>query len=289
MSCFQLIKIILDDLYSQIPGDKDAKIQNKLNYLSDKYKRLKDSNEEPIDYAPPETRFAYVFRYVPISADFAYQFIKNTSELRGVFDKPRVEVACIGGGPGSDVVSILKYLNMFALDPDYIGCDIYDGESAWHDTWRHVDQHLDISRFSASFVSFDVTDEEDWSKQKRYLRSDLFTLLYFMSEVFRFKEAANPYFEYLFSRAKPGAMFLYVDNHDKEMTEWFEGFVRKYGYEIVNSGEHNQRNKQKMGSEEEKTDLGEYIDKFGKPRVHGAIDYRVCRKREPIDDIPFYF
>lgn len=65
MNCFQIIKSVLDEAYSQIPGDeneKDEKIQGALEYLRGEYSRL--LVECTIDYKDPIIRFAYIYAYV---------------------------------------------------------------------------------------------------------------------------------------------------------------------------------------------------------------------------------
>ena len=102
MNCFKLVKSVLDEQYSAVPGkeaEKDAAILEKLKYLSKQYAGLADGKAK-IDYADPVTRFAYIYRYVTAHADFVCSFIEQTG-LKKLFDEKTVNISCIGGGPGT--------------------------------------------------------------------------------------------------------------------------------------------------------------------------------------------
>jgi hypothetical protein len=241
---------------------------------------LKDEKLPRIDYTKPETRFAYVYAYVTAHASFVYKIIQMNRELQEVFDKQDIEIACIGGGPGSDLVGILKYLVENNKRPDRVWCDILDAELAWNETWRYVNKQLDVYNINTNSVPFDVTERVSWERHSDYLNSDLFTFIYFMSEVFRFKEESTRYFDHFFANVKPGAMIIYLDNRDDTMSDWFDSFINKYDYEVIVS---SNRYRMSMNSlrEEKKSDLGQYFDKFGdkkEPKLTGRVAYRICRK-----------
>jgi hypothetical protein len=111
MNCFQLVKTVLDEIYPQIPyeneADKDNEIKKRFTYLEEKYRYLL-IKDMPVDYHDPITRFAYIYRYVTCHANIVYQVINGSPILAQMFDNERVNVTCIGGGPGSDFLGILK-------------------------------------------------------------------------------------------------------------------------------------------------------------------------------------
>ena len=117
MTIFELVKITLDELYKQgqaVHGDKlDTEIKIRMQYLSQSYGQLSSTDREPVDYKDPSTRFAYVFKYVASHGDYVVQVLEALSkELDGpIFDPGKIRVSCIGGGPGSDIIAILKYLD----------------------------------------------------------------------------------------------------------------------------------------------------------------------------------
>src|SRR2546421_1258589 len=142
MSVFELIKSVLDELYARIPGEeaeKDAAIKEKLASLSRGYKALAKGVVN--DYADDTTRFAYIYKYVTSHANIVFSAIEDSAELSALFDKEKVNVTCIGGGPGSDFLGVLKYVIRHHKNP-HLRCALLDKEEAWVDCWNDVDEKL---------------------------------------------------------------------------------------------------------------------------------------------------
>ena len=276
MNCFQIIKSILDEEYNQIPGnevEKDEQIEARLNALSNSYAQLSEGNT--ISYRDPITRFAYIYRYVTSHANLVCTLLEKNSELNSIFDKERVKVACIGGGPGSDFLGILKYLMTNQKKPD-IKFQICDREKAWAESWSDVDDKVERTfKTSTSYLPLDVTIPDDWKDHRKYFQSDLFTMIYFMSEVVRLREQANEYFVHLFSNAKPGSLFLFVDNNNPKFYDWFDELAETHNIDIIKSKEDSIT----VPFEEEKSDLGKYLDKFNSPKLTANIAYRIGQKK----------
>jgi len=100
VNCFQLIKTVLDEAYGDIPGaterEKDDAIKRELNRLGRQYRKLWKTG--CLDYSDPTTRFAYIYRYVTAHANLVYNHVRSCDHLASLFDEPKVQVACIGGG-----------------------------------------------------------------------------------------------------------------------------------------------------------------------------------------------
>jgi hypothetical protein len=84
MTIFELVKITLDELYSQgqeqYGSSLDAAIKKQLTYLSRSYAQLNNPNRKPVSYRDPATRFAYVYKYVAAHGDYivqVMQFLKS--------------------------------------------------------------------------------------------------------------------------------------------------------------------------------------------------------------------
>ena len=117
MTIFELVKIALDELYEQGQRqhgtDLDDTIKTRINYLSAEYGKLHDNKRNPVDYKDPATRFAYVYKYVAAHGDYLVQLMLNLRLRLGgkIFTSEVARVSCVGGGgPGSDIIAVLKYL-----------------------------------------------------------------------------------------------------------------------------------------------------------------------------------
>jgi hypothetical protein len=272
MNCFQLVRSVLDEEYTEIPGDdhaKDQAIIHALDLLNRQYKNLRISG--PIDYSDPATRFAYIYRYTTSHANIVFQTIEASQDLSGLFDHDDLSISCLGGGPGSDFIGILKYCLESSKTLD-LRVEILDKDRAWSESWKDVDKKLHAPfRISTFFDQLDVTDPDDWPRLRKYLNNDFFTLIYFMSEVFARKQVARPYFDNLFAKMRKGAYILYVDNNHEDFTSWFDALAAAHGVKILGKGEYPQQ----MPFSEEKTDLGSYLDRFGPPKLTANIAYRI--------------
>ena len=276
MNCFQIIKSVLDEAYVQIPGDeaeKDEVINDALEYLRGEYSHL--LQECNIDYNDPRTRFAYIYAYVTSHSNLVCSIIQQNNVLGNLFDNKKVNVACIGGGPGSDFLGIIKYLMTNKKSPT-IKFQLCDREKSWAESWSDVDdkvEDLDF-RISTSYMPLDVTKRDDWKSYTKYFQSDLFTMIYFMSEVFSLRDSADEYFAHLFNQAKIGSLFLFIDNNSSEFYTWFDQLAGNHKIDILSSNE----TKMKVPFHEEKSDLGKYFAKFSSPKLTADVAYRIGRK-----------
>lgn len=275
MNCFQIIKSVLDEAYDEIPGDeaeKDDVIGAALEYLREEYSQLLQGCQ--IDYSEPITRFAYIYAYVTSHANLVCTILGKNNELSNVFNNQKVNVACIGGGPGSDFLGILKYLMKNEKSPT-VKFQLCDREKTWAESWSDVDNKVDPEfRISTSYLPLDVTKADDWKSHKKYFQSDIFTMIYFMSEVFAKRGLANEYFTNLFSQAKPNSLFLFVDNNNPNFYGWFDELAEAHNINIIDSRESYMT----VPFDEDKSDLGRYFAKFSSPKLRANVAYRIGQK-----------
>jgi hypothetical protein len=244
-----------------------------MEFLGDEYRKL--AQGVTINYSAEITRFVYIYKYVTAHANFVYQVIRGSNELVSLFDQEKVSVSCIGGGPGSDLVGILKFLARSGKNP-HLMCKLFDKEPSWAECWEDVSDKLNAPlRVTTSFQEFDVTEAKTWAEKRKYLNSDLFSMIYFISEVSVKRDYAEAFFANLFKEAKKGALFLFIDNNSPQFYGWFDTMSAEHSLTVLQSAEL------KMNiddADEQKTDLAEYWDKFGYPRLTGNLAFRVCRK-----------
>src|ERR1043165_9932759 len=264
MNIFQLIKSVLDWEFDRIDAPsrerRIALINNRHAELMLAYGDLTDDRRVRPSYSDPATRLAYIYKYTTCHADIIYSSVRSYKELTGLFDGDGwVKVTCIGGGPGSDLLGILKYA-LIAKKSKSIKCYLLDKESAWGDTWSDVEEHTDDLpfRLSTHFQALDVTNPETWSSQTRYLSADLFTFVYFLSEIYRFDVASRGFFKDLVGRAQSGAYFLFIENDAPEFIAQVERFSKEYGLRIIRSSSESYV----TDTNEEKTDLRPYYDEL---------------------------
>ena len=275
MNVFHLIKSVLDEAYAEIPGSeaaKDAAIRRALDGLSTAYTNL--LKKGCLDYSDPCRRFAYIYRYTTSHANLVYERIVGAKPLRGLFDREKVTISCVGGGPGSDFLGVLKYCLRHRKKPK-LKCHVLDRDRAWSESWSDVEDKLGSTlSMSTVFYSFDVTDPVNWAPFTKHFAADLFTLIYFMSEVYSFKTNAQKYFDTLSGRMSPGAFLLYVDNNDSRFTDWFDQLATSNGLKIVSQ----RAGWEQMPLDEDKMALEPYLSKFTPPKLKTNIACRIAVK-----------
>jgi hypothetical protein len=271
---FQVVKQVLDGLYEDLPtGSRDQSIIVALENLSKKYNTVLERGGP--DYGPAEAKFAYIFRYTTAHADFLDGVIRLSDEIKALATRKNLIVSCIGGGPGSDILGFVKYL--LPIDPKpHLTFFLLDKDQSWSDAWWNLDVILGSDlRTSSHFIPIDVTNSATWRKNTAYLKADIYTLIYFLSEIFVAREAADKFLRNTLSSMKPGAVLIVLDFQDSRLTEWIEGIAANCHLATKIKDDNAER---VIDPVEEKTDLGEYYTKFGTPKIRARIFYRVYVK-----------
>lgn len=273
----QLIKLVLDEAYAEIPGpDKDGAIKGELDRLTQSYGRLKDPARIAIDYSSPVARFAYIYKYTVAHADYIKQLIQCCGELQGAFKRQDLSVAAIGGGPGSDLLGILKYM-IRGRCTSALTCYLFDRERAWGDSWSEVAKPLQATfQLYPVFQQLDVTEKATWGSYRKFLNADLFTFSYFLSEVWTFRQAAEPFFTHCFANAKVDAIFMFIDNNDAggDFAGWFDALAAANNVKPIVS----RACQMAFSVDEEKKDLEPYYSKFGWPKRESNVSIRIGKK-----------
>lgn len=288
MTIFELVKIALDELYAQgnqqYGADLDEKIKERMEYLSSSYAQLNDNARQPVDYKDPATRFAYVYKYVAAHGDYVVQMMQRLRfELDGnIFQGKNARISCVGGGPGSDIIAVLKYLDEYREHEsvEKVTCYLLDKEQAWADTWTELDDSFDVGvKLNTNFQPLDVTNAESWRFQQKFLQADLFTMSYFVSEVHSLDKdgVVSDFWQTLFNGARPGTLFLYDDNGHTDFNRYFDDQWKKAKLDCLRS-ENNVRWIPRYS--EQSAELGDYRNKFGQqPKLQSYLSYRILRKQ----------
>lgn len=291
MQCFSVVRDVLDDLYKKIEtkhrSSSIALINEKLKYFDGVYK----GKEIDVDYSDPLTRFAYIFRYTAAHANMVFQAIdgflvegvkqEGFEELQNIFRSKMVNITCLAGGPRSDILGVLKYLSSLdvATNLKELKYTIIDREVKWSQSWYNVEGRVDKPRnfhTSSTFLPIDVTNPDSYFEHGALTDADLFTMIFFISELFQYREDAQEFFEKLFENAKTGALFLFIDNSIREFYNWFDEIAVVNGLEIIYKERYL---KFQTEFDEEMKVLGPYYQLLETdPRIRGKISYRVYRK-----------
>ncbi len=280
VKCFQVVQGVLDATYAAVPdtsGSRDAKIRGAIEAMSRQYRTALITSGGP-DFSDPATRFGYVLAYVPAHAHWLFELIGWSLDAQALFNRPKLRVACLGGGPGSDLVGILKYMDESGKSPR-IFCEIVDGCIEWKTTWGDLAFSLDWENaLHTDYVIHNLADPGTWIAPSAIEKADLVTLSFFVSEVFHLGNSARDYLIKVLSSLKPGAVVLVNDNNAYTFYNWFDQITASAGLQTILSSSGTRKI---YDGGEQTADLGDYATRFKRSaRLTGELCWRVLRKPE---------
>ncbi len=113
-----------------------ARLRQRKTKLEGAYATLDEQNRDPIAYAPLSAQTAYVFAYAPTRADYTRQYLLRHRNALGtpLFARDRIEVVSFGGGPASELVGLVRYLEDAAAGEPVTAIEyvVYDKDGDWN-------------------------------------------------------------------------------------------------------------------------------------------------------------
>jgi len=261
---FQRAKLMLDAMVPALPGDGPATVKRKILSLAASYPAIWNPNVQPIDYSDPATQAAYVYTYLGANADLIYRTLRGASaEATALLSQPKPKIACMGGGPGSDLLGLVKFAERLAKPPKKLIVEVLDHQLAWWDMWDHT-----LSTFDAQFGCaanirmMDYCKKGDWVKSDEFLKSDIFLFSYSLSEAWRYNAdgSVTQFLDKVIKSAKKGSMFVYSDNSGEHFDPHFEReFIARPELSLVHRESYDQT---AVSGDEQVSDLEPHRTEF---------------------------
>jgi hypothetical protein len=278
MKCFKVVEKVLHDCYAAVPDSaptRDAAINAAMSATSTQYTTKLVKQGGP-DFSSAATRFGYVLKYVPAHAHWVYELIMWSPEAQALFKRNKLRMVSIGGGPGSDLVGVLKYMEETG-DCPALHCEIIDGCIDWKSTWSDLAFSLDwVKPLHTDYVIHDAGDPATWAAPSSIDKGDLVVLNFFASEIFHLDPTSAKYLTTMLRRMKAGAILLLNDNNAPQFYNWFDGIAKGVGLTTLVS-RAGTRKIYDVG--EQTSDLGKYAKKFAHgPKLTGEVASRIMRK-----------
>ena len=218
MNCCNLLKEVLDYVYSKKPGLEnklDEKLREHCEYYNTKYRNLSSGGE--IEHSEIYRGLAFAYTYLPIRSSQLAEILIYKMNC-SLLNMSHLSVTSVGCGPGTDLIGILK-ARLSRNKNSRIAIYMIDREERWKATFdllckgNELQQYLEDNIVAPRWIFLDFFDPESWPKNKsNYLRSDLFVISYVITEACKCNEVIPPFFKYIFTNAKQGAKFVFIDN-----------------------------------------------------------------------------
>ena len=196
--------------------------------LESAYATLYEPDRDPIPYQSLSAQTAYVFAYAPVRADYTRQYLLRHRRAFGrpLFEDSNVEVVSFGGGPASELVGLIQYLEEEdageqVANVDYI---VYDKDGAWAGVATDIVDSLDTDiEIAISYI------ETDFASRKRMAEidlsnSDMVVFCYVMSELAKLgrKDQIAENFRSVLEEMKIGSKMLFIDNLHPIFIKYFQ-------------------------------------------------------------------
>lgn len=282
MKIFETVRDVLDELYAEIsPSEtREAQVRASLQELTTCYKNLHAGHA--VDYHDAAKRFAYVFRYVTLHSDIIKRTVESEKSVLNLFGDKKLRIACLGGGPGTDLLGVLKLMDEVSVIND-VTFYLLDREATWQDSWSDISDSLNPGGkiIGTSFTKMDVEDEGSWFETKAWLKSDIYIASFFYSELHRIQEKAKVFFLSVMEKMKHGSYFIYIDNNSAAFTDGFHRLAQAGGLELINSKSDERL---VLDTGEDSQEIEKYKKIFGSPRLTANVVMRIYRKVVPEED-----
>ena len=172
------------------------------------------SGEKPnIAYQDPLCRCAYMFRHVPVQANLFRRVVQECDAHSPQFHKKlrrdELSMVIFGGGPGTELLGLAKYLLKRAGDEDHkqtdFEIDVIDEVVAWtenvswikNEIYRVYAQQFGEARgawparFNTNAYTLKFSDLDAFGNLTSIFKRDLFVLNFVISEVYNLGEVSH--------------------------------------------------------------------------------------------------
>lgn len=190
------------------------------------YATLYQQDRDPISYASPSAQTAYVFAYAPARAEYARQYLNRHRAVlgRALFDSEEAKVVSFGGGPASELVGLVRYLEGADEPVRHIHYTVYDKDGDWAKVARDIIDALKTDiKIEMCYESVDATSRDRMSAID--LRdADMVIFSYIMSELARVGRSdqivAN--FREVLGKMPLDSKILFIDNLHPIFIKFFQ-------------------------------------------------------------------
>ena len=270
-------------------------------------KAVRHMSDEYYGGHPPEIPFeclvyrsAYLYEYASANA-FAVEAVlnddaKNQRLISSLLtSKQRISLCCLGGGPGSEIVGVAKWIVQQQLGTTQLEVFVTDKYPQWKDQWKSVRDTLNTNFLASGAVSakrpplvvsrgFDKVDvinpASAWLPALRR-GFDLYVVSYVVSHIYAPEDLSRfcQFMRSVIDSAPKGSKFLFIDRRERERewVQWVTTILDHPGIQI--SGPYSSSSDSPGDPREDKTDLGvlyEELDIY--PRLSWKIFWIVGTK-----------
>jgi hypothetical protein len=237
---FEIVKPLLDEAGHRLStgsAQGNQFVIAAIPYLSDTYG---DSVQaQTIDFSDGAIQYAYLYKYMAAHANFvckALDFCSN--KVLPHFTGDYLNIAVIGGGPGSEALGVAMFADDNNLRPK-LNCLMCSPQAFWQATWDKLAPALSSKvNVELQHLPFDLTVAPTPEKISVIRGARIFFFVKVLSEVKNAKPAVEQSLASIITEAQSGSHFVFIDNLDVDLFRWFDAVVQQHSLVIEHSGEY---------------------------------------------------
>lgn len=284
MRCFDVLRDVIQASLYSLTNEETSRLGQAIGALEYLYNRLEENDpaDQRPDFDDPVVRVAYLYKYVAFNAAVLAEVFSLVPDLvKPLFAQPDLTVVCLGGGPGSEIIGLSKYLTQQKpAGFQHLSVILVDRCGGWSNDWLRVTSRGIADgpwRITSAYASpTDVCQASSQRLVRSFSGARLYTSLYFLSELLNDKDRAAPFLATTFAKADPGSVFFFLDNRRNVQYEWVFPLLTDAGWNVAKhwTGEWV------LDSDEEKQTLANFkpLMKNHDPRVQGRIAWGIAVK-----------
>lgn len=280
-----VIEALLPIAEKLVNGPLDEIITTRLKQLSRAYGgQLLEKDRNPVDYSKTTTHIAYAYRCLSAHGDWLYQTLDLARDAvsKGI-DVDSIKVACVGGGPGSDILGVTRFCAEAGLGKREFEFVVLDRELTWARCRKEVVKtYKGEMKVSSVGQPLDLTADGAWTDDWQFLDADIITFSFSLSEVWSFNTtgSVSRFVDRILTGAKKGCIICYMDNGGKNFIPLMEQeFGGRQDLKLLGSKDVERIN---MSSNEQCNVIKDpFSERFGgeSPKLVGNLSMRVWKKR----------
>jgi hypothetical protein len=210
-------------------------VKDRFGMLEESYKVLNQQGRLPINYAELPTQASYIFAYAMSRAYFSDEFLRRHRAAVGkaLFNEEEITVVSFGGGPGSELVGLLNYLDDDNMGENVtsISYRVYDKDVDWKPVARKVVRYknsdIDVN---LSYHKLDLADENTTALID-VGDANLIVFSYIMSELCALdaKDIISTNVNRILSTMSSGTAMMFVESKQPEFINFFKACKGYHG------------------------------------------------------------
>lgn len=216
----------------QFGADWIPSLKQQRTALEAAYQNLHQQDRDSIPYSSLSAQTAYVFAYAPARAEYVRQYLNRHRAKLGktFFDREDAHVVSFGGGPASELVGLVRYLEGADEPVRRIHYTIYDKDGDWAKVAGDIVDALTTDiEIEMCYESVDATSRNRMAAID-LSETDMVIFSYIMSELARVERSdqIETNFRDVLGNLPLNSKILFIDNLHRIFINFFQSckFVR---------------------------------------------------------------